>query len=285
MSLIGIPPQANFSSGLLDRFTSTTGTTVTLTHDIASENDIVVFVNFVKQDSTTYSVGGTGNKTLTLGGTLVSSDIVEVHYLNIVGQTVNPSANSVGSSQITADVITGQTALAVAPASTDELLISDGGVLKRIDVSLVGGNNTPAFQAYLGAKQTVSSGTTTKINLNTEVFDSDSMYDASTNYRFTPTIAGKYFCFLNVELSWDSGYGDVGEAEIQKNGSSALRTRFILQTGTDNGFYGVQNVSGILEFNGSSDYIEGYGKYDGNSPFFVHGSNKTFFGAYKIIGA
>ena len=89
MSYIGIPPQANFSSGLLDRFTSTTGTTVTLTHDIASENDIVVFVNFVKQDSTTYSVGGTGNKTLTLGGTLVSSDIVEVHYLNIVGQTMH----------------------------------------------------------------------------------------------------------------------------------------------------------------------------------------------------
>ena len=145
--------------------------------------------------------------------------------------------------------------------------------------------NTPAFQAYLGAKQTVSSGTTTKINLNTEVFDSDSMYDASTNYRFTPTIAGKYFCFLNVELSWDSGYGDVGEAEIQKNGSSALRTRFILQTGTDNGFYGVQNVSGILDFNGSSDYIEGYAKYDGSSPFFVQGSNKTFFGAYRIIGA
>ncbi len=284
MSYIGIPPQANFSSGLLDRFTSTTGTTVTLTHDIASENDIVVFVNFVKQDSTTYSVGGTGNKTLTLGGTLVSSDIVEVHYLNIVGQTNAPSSGSVGSSQISADVITGQTALAVAPASTDELLISDGGVLKRIDVSLVGGNNTPAFQAYLGAKQTVSSGTTTKINLNTEVFDSDSMYDASTNYRFLPTTAGKYFCFLNVETSWDSGFGDVVEAEIQKNGSSALRTRFILQTGSDNGFYGVLNVSGILDFNGSSDYIEGYAKYDGSSPFFVQGSNKTFFGAYKLIG-
>jgi len=154
-------------------------------------------------------------------------------------------------------------------------------------VTLSGGgiDNTPAFQAYLGAKQTVSSGSTTKINLNTEVFDSDSMYDASTNYRFTPTTAGKYFCFLNVEVSWDSGYGDVAEAEIQKNGSSALRSRFILQTGTDNGFYGVQNVSGILDFNGSSDYIEGYAKYDGNSPFFVHGSNKTFFGAYKIIGA
>ena len=157
MSYIGIPPQANFSSGLLDIIKSTTGTTVTLTHDIASENDIVVFVNFVKQDSTTYSVGGTGNKTLTLGGTLVSSDIVEVHYLNIVGQTNAPSSGSVGSSQLTADVITGQTALAVAPDSTDELLISDGGTLKRIDASLVVGNTKQIVTTQTGA---VATGTT-----------------------------------------------------------------------------------------------------------------------------
>ena len=164
MSYIGIPPQANFSSGLLDRFTSTTGTTVTLTHDIASENDIVVFVNFVKQDSTTYSVGGTGNKTLTLGGTLVSSDIVEVHYLNIVGQTNAPSSGSVGSSQLTSgavtgaklntDVISAQTELASGVASTDELLISDAGTLKRVDYSYLKSANTPAFAAYANATQT-----------------------------------------------------------------------------------------------------------------------------------
>ncbi len=82
--------------------------------------------------------------------------------------------------------------------------------------------------------------------------------------------------FLNVETSWDSGFGDVVEAEIQKNGSSALRTRFILQTGSDNGFYGVLNVSGILDFNGSSDYIEGYAKYDGSSPFLFKVQIKHF---------
>ncbi len=158
MAYIGLPPKANFTSGLLDRFTSTTGTTVTLTHDIASENDIVVFVNFVKQDSTTYSVGGTGNKTLTLGGTLVSSDIVEVHYLNIVGQTVAPSSGSVGSSQLTTgavtgaklntDVISAQTELATAPADTDEFLVSDAGVLKRIDYSLIKGGGIDMVDQY-----------------------------------------------------------------------------------------------------------------------------------------
>ena len=223
MSYIGIPPQANFSSGLLDRFTSTTGTTVTLTHDIASENDIVVFVNFVKQDSTTYSVGGTGNKTLTLGGTLVSSDIVEVHYLNIVGQTVAPSSGSVGSSQLTADVITGQTELASGVASTDELLISDAGVLKRVDVSLVGGTNTPAFHAYASADQNGNADDTyTKLAMNAEFYDTDSKYDTST-YRFTPTIAGKYHFGACVHIDASANHISVNLA-LYKNGSQLFYT-------------------------------------------------------------
>ena len=209
MSYIGIPPQANFSSGLLDRFTSTTGTTVTLTHDIASENDIVVFVNFVKQDSTTYSVGGTGNKTLTLGGTLVSSDIVEVHYLNIVGQTNAPSSGSVGSSQLTTgavtgtklntDVISAQTELATTPADTDEFLVSDAGVLKRIDFTHIKGagageSNDPSFHAYNPQNGNIATSTNVVISNNTELFDSSSAYDTTT-YRFTPQVAGYYFLY------------------------------------------------------------------------------------------
>ena len=165
-------------------------------------------------------------------------------------------------------------------SSGDTITIPSGATLSNSGIMT--GQNYPAFQAYLGSTQNVTSGTTTKVNINTEVFDTDSMYDASTNYRFTPTTAGKYFCFLNLESSWSSAYGDNMEVEIQKNGSSALRTRFILQTGSGNGFYGVLNTCGILEFNGSSDYIEAYAKYDGDGPFFVSGTNKTFFGAYRI---
>ena len=49
--------------------------------------------------------------------------------------------------------------------------------------------NFPAFEAYLGSSQTFSDQTTVKVNFNTEIFDSDSCYDASTNYRFTPTVS------------------------------------------------------------------------------------------------
>jgi len=49
-----------------------------------------------------------------------------------------PANKPVVASDLDPTVITGQTALAVAPAATDEFLISDAGVLKRIDASIVG---------------------------------------------------------------------------------------------------------------------------------------------------
>ena len=44
-------------------------------------------------------------------------------YLGQAKQTVNAPDGSVGSSQVAASIITGQTALGATPADTDELLI------------------------------------------------------------------------------------------------------------------------------------------------------------------
>ena len=46
---------------------------------------------------------------------------------------------SVTNAKLNADLISAETELATAPADTDEFLISDAGVLKRLDASLVGG--------------------------------------------------------------------------------------------------------------------------------------------------
>ena len=100
MTYIGQQPSTTFDSGIQDRFTGLTTNTVTLTHDISAETDILVVWNNIVQDSSTYSVGGTGNKTLTLGGTLSSGDVVTVYYTNRVMQSVNPTANSVGITEL-----------------------------------------------------------------------------------------------------------------------------------------------------------------------------------------
>ena len=43
------------------------------------------------------------------------------------------------NAKLAQDIISAETELATAPADTDEFLISDAGVLKRLDASLVGG--------------------------------------------------------------------------------------------------------------------------------------------------
>ena len=47
------------------------------------------------------------------------------------------AANAVEGSMLNTNVISGQTALTTAVATTDELLISDAGTVKRVDVSLI----------------------------------------------------------------------------------------------------------------------------------------------------
>ena len=100
MTYVGQQPATTFDSGIQDRFTGLTTNTVTLNHEISAEEDILVVWNNIVQDKNTYSVGGAGNKTVTLGGTLVSGDVVTVYYQNKVLQSVNPTAGSVGIAEL-----------------------------------------------------------------------------------------------------------------------------------------------------------------------------------------
>ena len=73
-----------------------------------------------------------------------------------------PANKALVASDLDPAVITGQTALAVAPADTDEFLISDAGTLKRIDASLVGGGGiTEADMWRTTASTSGASGTFT----------------------------------------------------------------------------------------------------------------------------
>ena len=70
-----------------------------------------------------------------------------------------PANKPVVASDIDPTMITGQTALAVAPAATDEFLISDAGTLKRLDASLVG--NGKVLQVVSAVSSTTVSTTST----------------------------------------------------------------------------------------------------------------------------
>ena len=71
----------------------------------------------------------------------------------------------------------------------------------------VGGANTPAFYVVRGSNQTISSASTTKIQFDTEIFDTAGAYDNSSNYRFTVPSgqAGKYYFFTKLNFETTSG--------------------------------------------------------------------------------
>ena len=152
-----------------------------------------------------------------------------------------------------------------------------------------GGTMTPAFQANLSSNQSVTNNTYTKIQCNTEIFDTNSAYDNSTNYRFTVPSgeAGRYFIYGNIG-TYGNTTTDVKNAylSIYKNGTLVHENRNDIGSTP----YETQipiTIASILDLS-VSDYVELYGVVNTNSGsngLFLGDSstNKTFFGAYKII--
>jgi len=115
--------------------------------------------------------------------------------------------------------ITGATALAVTPAATDEMVISDNGTLKRLDMTHM--MTRPVFSATRNSSQSLSDDAVTKVEYDVELVDSDGKYDNSTNYRFTPTVAGTYLIIHRAYCNKGSDSTIFSmSAYIYKNGSN-----------------------------------------------------------------
>ena len=158
-------------------------------------------------------------------------------------------------------------------------------------VTGAGGANTPAFFAQSTNTEdntNITDDTYTKMTFSTEVFDSDSTYDNSTNYRFTPAVAGKYMITAKA-TAMNMIDNSTCALAIYKNGSimeaangSALGvyTSFF-NPGTNSGAgFQTMTLNAIVDSN-TTDYFEIYGRKNdgGNSG----GLYDKYFGAYKII--
>ena len=159
------------------------------------------------------------------------------------------------------------------------------------DITLgASGTNAPAFEAYLSASQTIaSSATWTKVECNTETFDSDSKYDNSTNYRFLPQTAGKYFvtCQIMMENGTGQNMADLKIA-IYLNGATYRDSAWIVDNHVyyATGQYAPISLFAIMDLN-TTDYIEMWGSQEeiaGSTKQFGAGTKSTYFSAYKLIG-
>jgi hypothetical protein len=106
MPFIGNQPALSYTSFAKQDFTTSVTTSYTLDNPVANANELALFINFVRQEPTTaYSASGTS---LTLTSATSATDDMYCVFLGKAVQTVNPPNSSVGSSQVSADLITGQ---------------------------------------------------------------------------------------------------------------------------------------------------------------------------------
>jgi hypothetical protein len=139
--------------------------------------------------------------------------------------------------------------------STISATVGDFATLRVGGVAVTGGGggaasptNVPAFSVTLnGGTQAYAANTQTKIQFTTETFDTYNSFDAVTNHRFRPTVAGYYQINLTLACSTTC------YAWISKNSLTAEEV-----TGGSSGANDLSVAAGIFYLNGTTDYIEGY---------------------------
>ena len=176
------------------------------------------------------------------------------------------------------------------PDSTDELLISDAGTLKRLDIDTI--YNTPAFQARATSNQDVSDATSTKMEFDTEDYDTDSAYDASNDQFTVPSgEGGKYFMYAKAKISGGT---------VNTLNSSVLLFRIGSNERYGLEFFGNGIVSGTVETVQASglnitatldlsaaDVVSVYGYSNvtsGQAQFQSGDGYSIYFGGYRISG-
>jgi len=147
-----------------------------------------------------------------------------------------------------------------------------------------GGDNTPAFEATRSSTQTITHDTMTKIACDVETFDTAGNYDNSTNYRFTPTTAGKYYVYAQATASIGIEQLNRYSLIIRKNGSNYKVSAKYFNNNPARII--TSFVGAVINLNGSSDYVELFTKieYASSGTITINGdSTELTFGGYKII--
>ena len=284
MAYLGNRPAEAYSAFQKQDFSTSATTSYTLDHPVANQNEIALFINFVRQEPTAaYTASGT---TLTLTSATASSDDMYCIYLGKAVQTVNPPSGSVGSSQVAASIITGQTA-ETSIATDDLILLSDtsaSGALKKMTrANFVSGiGNTPGFSVRNTSDQTFSANTITKATFNTEDYDSDSAF-TSDKFTVPSGAAGKYF--IGFRFGYRVTSSDFTEylAHVYLNGSEArisARQKFTSSYMVENSTNEVTAV-GIMDLS-VGDYIELFLLINTGGGTPQSTANQTEFFGFKI---
>ena len=164
---------------------------------------------------------------------------------------------SSGGGSVSLDVPnTGTDYTLTMPAKTGNIITSaDANTVTQAMVQTGFAGNGPAFSAYASVAVSLTSGAFTKVGLQTEEFDTANCFDSTTNYRFTPNVAGYYQISAAIQME----VVKILVVSLAKNGSEYKRGIYTNPNTTLSG-----SVSALIYLNGSTDYVELWG-YNGTA--------------------
>ena len=238
-------------------------------------NHMLVSLNGILQKpGSSFTISGS---TITFASNLATGDVID--FITLLGDTLNtgaPSDDTVTAAKLNNDVISGQTALTSSPDDTDELLISDAGTLKRIDVSLVGGKNTPNFKVDLSANISVANSTNVKITWDVEQWDTANAF-ASNKFTVPSGQGGKYFFHAQYIMADLGGSDKQMQIKLFKNGSE-------ISYGYNRGERDrTCEINTVLNLS-ANDYIEVYARQNGGTTVnLLTDAAGTHFLGFKLI--
>ena len=164
----------------------------------------------------------------------------------------------------------------IQPSTGTTLTVGASGDTVALGTGVLQSNMLyPAFKASSSGNTSVANTTNSKMTFDTEIYDTDSCFDPSSNYRFTPTTAGKYMFFIRL---WAATGDDIDYfgTKLYKNG--AINSTYDLAYSVNRDYNSVQ-ISSMAEANGSSDYFEAYCYHQEGGTVDVRGAE---FSAFRI---
>jgi hypothetical protein len=268
---LGIPASGVTTTAYrtVTEFTATASQT-TFTPPSYTVGYISVFQNGSLLGSADYTATNGTTVVLAVGATVGDLVVVESFYVSSVLNAIPAVNGAVGSTYLADSSVIASKIAAGAVGSTQ---IASSAVTQTAIATGVAGTG-PSFSAYQSSSQTLTSNTWTKIQFQTEEWDTASCFDSTTNYRFTPNVAGYYS--VTGKIQPNSTY-TAGGVAVYKNGALYKYGNYNLNATT----YSPASMTCLVYLNGSTDYIELWGLFVSGQAL-VTTADMTYFQAAMV---